>query len=41
VTRIGSQPVRWSINPQYNFADHDGLPEWQVALTLTLLAPSS
>jgi hypothetical protein len=40
VTRLGSQPVRWAINPQYNLIDTPGLEKWSVALTLAVLVPS-
>jgi hypothetical protein len=40
VVRLWKQPFRFALNPQYNFADDDGLPEWQLALSATLLAPS-
>jgi hypothetical protein len=40
VTKIGSQPVRWSLNPQYNLADDAGLEKWSVVLGLTLLVPA-
>ncbi len=39
VTRIGKQPVRWAVNPQYNLKDDAGLEEWSVSLTFTLLVP--
>lgn len=40
VTRIGDQPVRVAFAPQYNFADHDGLPKWSAQFTFTVLVPS-
>ena len=40
VTKLGSQPVRWYVNPQYNFADDHGLPGWSVKLGITLLVPA-
>jgi hypothetical protein len=39
VTRVGKQPVRWAVNPQYQLKDDPGLEEWSVALTFTLLLP--
>ncbi|MEQ1892612.1 MAG: hypothetical protein ABL998_08735 [Planctomycetota bacterium] len=40
VASLWNQPIRVALNPQYNFADDDGLAEWQVTLSVTLLAPS-
>jgi len=40
VTRLGQQPVRFAINPQYNLKDDDGLEEWSVAFNFALLVPS-
>lgn len=40
VLPLAGQPMRLSVNPQYNLVDDDGLPEWSVAFTATLLAPS-
>ncbi len=40
VVPVWEQPMRFSVNPQYNLVDDDGLPEWSLALTATLLAPS-
>lgn len=40
VTRLGSQPVRFAVNPQYNLIDRDGLNEWSVAFTFTALFPA-
>jgi hypothetical protein len=40
VTKLGGQPVRWAINPQYNLIDTAGLEQWSVALTFALLVPS-
>jgi hypothetical protein len=39
VVRLGSQPARWSINPQYNLRDSVGLSSWSVTLSLSLLVP--
>lgn len=40
VARIGSQPMRFAVNPQYNLADDDFFPEWSVTFTITALFPS-
>jgi hypothetical protein len=40
VTKFGSQPVRWSLNPQYNLVDDAGLEKWSVVLGLSLLVPA-
>ncbi len=40
VTRIGNQPVRWAINPQYNLKNDDGLAKWKLVFTFTLLVPT-
>ena len=40
VMPLGGQPLRFAINPQYNLLHDDGLSEWQVAASITLLAPS-
>jgi hypothetical protein len=40
VLKIGKQPMRFSINPQYNLKDDDGLNEWSVTFTFTALFPS-
>lgn len=40
VTKLGSQPVRFAVNPQYNLIDRDGLNEWSVAFTFTALFPT-
>ena len=39
VTRIGGQSVKWSINPEYNLRDRQGLPEWTIRLGFQLLVP--
>jgi hypothetical protein len=41
VTRLGSQPVRWSLNPQYNLRDAQGLETWSVTFTFSLLVPGT
>ncbi len=40
VTKIGSQPVRFALNPQYNLIDRDGLSEWSISFTFTALFPT-
>jgi hypothetical protein len=40
VTRVGREPVRFSLKPQYNLADDAGLPEWSIKLNFSLLVPS-
>lgn len=40
VTKIGSQPVRFSINPQYNLKNDRGLTEWLCTFTFTALFPT-
>jgi hypothetical protein len=40
VTKIGTQPVRFAVNPQYNLIDRDGLNEWSVSFTFTALFPT-
>lgn len=40
VFKIGKQPMRFAINPQYNLADDDFLPKWSINFTLTALFPS-
>lgn len=40
VAKIGSQPVRFSINPQYNLMDRDGLNEWNCTAGVSLLLPT-
>jgi hypothetical protein len=40
VTKIGSQPVRFALNPQYNLIDRDGLNEWSLTFTFTALFPT-
>jgi hypothetical protein len=40
VTKIGKQPVRFAVNPQYNLIDRDGLNEWSVSFTFTALFPT-
>lgn len=39
VTRIGGQSIKWSINPEYNLRDLDGVPEWSLRFGLSLLVP--
>ena len=40
VTKLAGQAVRFAVNPQYNLIDDDGLEEWKVLFTFTLLVPS-
>jgi len=40
VMRLGQQPVRWAINPQYNLKNDDDLVKWKLVFTFTLLVPS-
>lgn len=40
VTRIGNQPVRFAVNPQYNLIDRKGLNEWSATFTFTALFPT-
>jgi hypothetical protein len=39
VTKLGPQPVRFSINPEYNARSIYGAPHWTVRFGLTILAP--
>lgn len=40
VRRLGGQPFRFSLNPQWNLADISGSVKSQIVFTVTLLAPS-
>ena len=40
VAKLGDQPVRFAINPQYNLKNDRGLGEWSVAFTFTTLFPT-
>ena len=40
VTRIGEQPVRFALNPQYNLQNDRGLSEWSITFTFTALFPT-
>ena len=40
VTKIGKQPVRFAINPQYNLQNDRGLSEWLCTFTFTALFPT-
>jgi hypothetical protein len=40
VAKLGSQPVRFALNPQYNLQNDRGLAEWSVTFTFTALFPS-
>ncbi|MBI5364758.1 MAG: hypothetical protein HZA53_16400 [Planctomycetes bacterium] len=39
VSRLGGQPIRFAFNPQYELLHDDGLPEWTLNFSVTLLAP--
>jgi hypothetical protein len=39
VTRIGGQPIRWAVNPQFDLVDDPGTARWSVAFTFALLVP--
>lgn len=39
VTSFGGQSVKWSINPEYNLRDRQGLGEWTIRLGFQLLVP--
>jgi hypothetical protein len=39
VTKLFGQPVRWSVNPQYNLKDDAGLEKFSTLFTFTLLVP--
>jgi len=39
VASIGGQSVKWSINPEYNLRNLQGLPEWSIRLGFSLLVP--
>jgi len=39
VANIGGQAVKWSINPEYNWRNLQGLPQWSLRLGFSLLVP--
>jgi hypothetical protein len=39
VSKIGGQPVRLSVNPQYNACNVRGTPHWTINFGFTILAP--
>jgi hypothetical protein len=39
VTQIAGQPIRFALNPQYNFIDETGFPGLKVSFSATLLFP--
>jgi hypothetical protein len=39
VMSVGGQSIKWSINPEYNLRDRQGLPEWTIRLGFQLLVP--
>jgi hypothetical protein len=41
MAKLAGQAVRLAVDPQYNLIDDDGLEQWKVLLTFTLLVPSS
>ncbi|MCP1675650.1 hypothetical protein J2T57_002800 [Natronocella acetinitrilica] len=41
VMSLGGQSVKWSINPEYNLRDQQGLPKWSVRLGFSMLVPGS
>jgi hypothetical protein len=41
VTRIGRQPVRWAVNPQYDLVDDPGTARWSVRFTFAVLVPGN
>jgi hypothetical protein len=40
VLKVAGQPVRFSLNPQWNLKDIDGANKTKVVFTVTLLAPA-
>lgn len=40
IVHIGGEAVRFAVNPQYNLVNDDGLPQWKVSLSMTLLLPT-
>ena len=40
VTKVGPQPVRFFVNPEYNVQSVFGAPHWTVRLGMTILAPA-
>jgi hypothetical protein len=40
VRPIAGQPLRFALNPQYNFKDIDGAEQFKLTFTVTILAPS-
>ena len=37
--RVDKQPVRFSVNPQYNARNVTGTPHWNISFQMTILAP--
>jgi hypothetical protein len=37
--KIAGQPIRFAVNPQYNFIDNTGFPGLKVSFSATLLLP--
>ena len=40
VTKLGKQPVRFLVNPEYNARSVTGTPHWTIRFGFTILAPS-
>jgi len=40
-TGIISQSMKWSLNPEYNLRNRQGLPEWSLRLGFSLLVPGA
>lgn len=40
VRRVAGQPMRFALNPQYNFKDIEGAEQFKITFTVTVLAPS-
>jgi len=41
VMSIGGQSMKWSLNPEYNLRNRQGLPEWSLRLGFSLLVPGA
>jgi hypothetical protein len=41
VARLGGQPIRLAVNPQYNLADDPGFKRWSVSFTFNLIVPGT
>jgi hypothetical protein len=40
VQKIGKQPARFLVNPEYNARNFTGAPHWTIRFGFTILAPS-